>query len=469
MSRTKHPPGVGLIRSIANQSFSLARALKEAIDNALDCGATSILIRIRPEYFEIKDNGHGTSQPHLIVQLGERSDHDQTQLGMHGIGAKDCLLWIGKEHSTVRIVTTHEGIQRTLVCDWQDYAVNGWELDDPTEEPGSESGTSIIVAPNKASIPKGQHWESMLRELGYTYSRALKDGKTRIEIVGPTGNSSLLQRWQPPRFEGGVINQTITVNGKRAHVFCGVVPSEESNPRAGFTYYAGFRVIVRASDNGCGDYNPAHVCGVVELIDRRAWGLSKNKDDFQDAEALYRQVEDVCRPVLERADSIGSEICSDLFEGAIASRINAALGLVGATRSKNSNTDAHGTGNGTRKHTTTTKPQGDGTRRSTAGSISLKHARMGPDVGYGEMKSRTVILNLDNPLIAAAHREKNILAATAAALTLVGYEHCHPTNKSLRLRLDETEFSRVVGQLMTDSTSADVKDEDIKQLRAVGG
>jgi hypothetical protein len=465
VAKHKYPPGAGLIRSIAYQSLSLSKALAEWIDNSLDSGAKKIRLTLRNDIAQIEDDGLGTPNPHLLVQLGERQDHDSTALGMHGIGAKDCLLWIGKEHSTVNIDTVFEGTRRTLRCDWADFA-DEWELEDPTEEPSEgATGTVITVSPNKVTIPSGQHWQTLVNDLGYLYSKAIKDG-ARILIKGPKRGAQFeeIQRWQPPPFDGDYIDEHISVGGKRARVVCGVVKKGETNRRCGLTYFCGFRVIEKASDNGCGVFNTANICGFVELIDRQAWILNKNKDGFQDAEALYAAVEDVCRPILERGDAIGSELASSLFENSIADRLNAALGRASAGRNPGNKPGTNQPRNTERAQRSTSNPRGPG--KYQAGSpLSLKHGHLGEDAGFGDVKTHSVVLNLDNPLIGSAYESRDVLAATIAALSLIGYEHCHPRGKQLKLRIDDSDFARVVGQLMSDSLLVDGK--RVTDLKAV--
>lgn len=466
MAKSKYPPGAGLIRSIAYQSLTLSKALGEWIDNALDSDAKNIKVTLRNESASIEDDGKGTPRPQLLVQLGERDDHDTTALGMHGIGAKDCLLWIGKENSTVRIESVFNGIKRTIVCDWAEFA-DEWELEDPTAEPSDDLGTIITVYPNKAPLPAGQHWQTLLADIGYLYSKAIKDG-AQILIKGPKRGAQFerVERWVPPPFDGAHIDEAISVNGRSARVVCGVVKEGVTNRRCGITYFCGFRVIEKASDNGCGDYNSAHICGFVELIDRREWKLNKNKDGFQDGDDLYAAVEEVCRPVLERADSIGSELMSNLFETSIADRLNAALGR-GASRNRSAGSGPHPPRNTDRVQRNTSTPRGAGKYNSATQPISLRHGHLGQEAGLGDMKTHTVVLNLDNPLVAAAYAERNELAATVAALSLIGYEHCHPRGKQLKLRIDDSDFSRVVGQLMSDSLTIDGKRAADLKLKAI--
>ena len=95
----------------------------------------------------------------------------------------------------------------------------------------------------------------------------------------------------------------------------------------------------------------------------------------------------------------------------------------------------------------------------------MKHGHLGPEAGFGDVKTHSVVLNLDNPLVGVAYEEKNVLAATMAALSLIGYEHCHPRGRTLKLRLDDSDFARVVGQLMSESLTIDGK--RLADLKAV--
>ena len=461
MSRTNRAPRGSIIRSYASRSFSWKLALCEWIDNAFDAAknknvALSVIkIDIGKDHVEIQDNSVGTDKLHSMVVLGDHTPHDSTQIGEYGIGAKDAMLWIGGDFSTVSIKSTHKGIKRTLRCDWQDYA-REWDLDDPVEEvarPG-DIGTSITVTPRKRDVPAGQSWLRLVEDIGYTYSSALKKG-AKVTISGPTKNAKDVEivPWKLPDLDD-VIDVKIDVNGKTARVYCGIVKPGIPNTRSGITYLSMFRVILPESAKGCGDHNLARVCGFVEL--GKGWKFSTNKDDIiGDAKDLFDEVERVIKSILVRGDSIGSELKSQAFESAVADILNKGLNAK-AKRDPADGKGTHGRKNTARKHKDAAKKNLGSTMPGEEKPPLVVHAHLGDEKGIGEVKGRSVMLNLDNNGVRAAYEQQNVLATASLAASLISSAHCMPLRgdkgNQLALRVQPTaeSFGQAMGALMND-------------------
>lgn len=468
MSRKKYAPGGSIIRSIACQSFSWKSALAEWIDNAFDAAPNKdtsrsvVRIAIGAKQVQVSDNSLGHDRLHSMVQIGKHDAHSTTQIGEFGIGAKDAMLWIGSESSVVVIESTHKGIKRRLSVDWQDYA-DEWELDEPTEEPAKHGdvGTTITVTPRVRDVPHGKAWDRLLEEIGYLYARAIRGG-AEIVISGPTKTAAptKVTTWAPPEVEGEIIDTTINVDGKTARVWCGVVKQGVVNRRSGMTYFSSFRVIVPESHHGCGSFNTARVCGFVEL--NKGWKFSKNKDEILgNTEALYREVERVCLPVLKRADAAGSIMTSQAFARQVNDIVNDKLKKARAKAKRGEGTKTGRVmpkGSGKKHGDAANKQPGDSMPAEANTGVTVSYSHMGADVGAGRVKGNVIELNLDISDIAAGYDQKNALALAVIASSLVAAHHClaKPIGPeggrqlALRTPAKPEEFSIALGDLLTN-------------------
>jgi len=452
-------PKSDYLRALCAQSLNFKTMLGELIDNSLDAGAMTIEIEFRKDAFSIRDNGDGCANLGSLFTLGDHRHHRSTRLGRYGIGAKDALLSLGGEDSSVTVVSVHGRDIREVTVRWAEMARNNWHAPDPTKERAEvgERGTSLLVKPCPRQ-PLGAARISNLRsDLGYMYSPAIKDG-AQISIAIGGSKPEPLVRWKLPDFESGHISETVIAAGKRANVHCGIVKEGQLNPRWGLTYAHGFRVILPSCANGCGEFNTARVCGFVMLDE--SWKLSKNKNAIlEDEEQLYAAVLAALTPLLKRADELGSRLESAAFESQIAGAINASLGA--DSKAKRDDGDSAGprrpTGKGGR-HKRAREEQDGSTflgRRSACGSYRVVHMALGEAAGIGEFKEPTIALNTDNPLVESARREKNLMTSTVLAASLISAEHCLGTGQ-LRLPLrgvlaedDETKkFARAMGAIL---------------------
>ena len=468
MTKRIVPPDGALLNSVANANHKWWIVLAEWIDNAFDADAKTVSIEFARDAIRITDDGDGCADPTNMIRLGAHAKHSSTGLGRYGIGGKEAALWVGGMESTVALRSVHDGIRRTLQVDWSEYAKK-WELDDVEEQPARENerGTEIMVTPTKKP-PSGNDWSDLLERLAYLYSAALKQGR-QIKFRRPTKGATWepLKRWELPKFQGEIVDTHISVGARRARVYCGVVRQGEPNPRAGFTYLHRWRVIEQSSGNGCGEYGPAHMCGFVDLD--ASWPLTKNKDAVrkEDAEALYAAVEEAARPVLERAKEIGVELSSRRFEAQVNEKLHA---LFSQRRAKAKRGDRKPQGEDGKK------PTGEGGKHERAAkeqdgktfpkrehsSYTVRFEHLGKVDQLGQVKKPTVLLNLDNPMVARVNRDEIADAVVVMAASLIGAEHCYapsgqPLLPGIPMGASTEEFSRAVGTILSTDLALDGK------------
>ncbi len=324
-------------------------------------------------------------------------------------------------------------------------------------------GTTLTARPITRRIPDGSDWDDLVREIGYMYSPAIKAGHQITMRSKKRGSAPApAPRWQLPKFDGSPIDKELVVGGKTARVFCGLVAEGEPNDRRGMTYLRRYRVIIRASQRGCGAYNISRVCGFVELDD--AWKLTKNKNGIaRDEEELYAAVEDTCRPVLERAAAIGMTLAAEAFERRIADAVNAGLtaantkALRHAPRNRTGTIAPTGAGG---RHTNARRKQ-DGQTFGSSGGLKIVHDRLGPSGGIGVFLKPVIYLNLDNPCVERAYQENNDLAAVILSSALIGADHTFAPKPQLELRgvsdmgQQVEKFSRAMGSIIAGNPAVD--------------
>ena len=427
----KMTPDSHLLFSMANARLSWQEAMGEWIDNAFDADATSVHIAFTDRGVVIEDDGRGTADLPAMIRLGAHKPHGSTKLGRYGIGGKDAALWSGGMKSRLTIYSKHRGAAQELGLSWAEVAAKDWDAPDPvTVEARHGYSTAIRIEPLQHRRPSGQQWQRLKAELAYTFSAALKRGRQIKLTHGAT--TEVLAPWQLPAFDGATVDTVIHVGKRAARVVCGVV-RDAINVKPGFTYMHAWRVIEAASDRGCGDYSIGRFCGIVELDD--TWALTRNKVGLtHDAEALYAAVEAAARPVLQRAHQAGDDLRSRALRGKASEALNQALNQLlrkaAPAKAKRGKGDQHGTvppkGSGSPHGQAEVEQPGDrfpSRSRGIGPDWSIEYQVCGDPSVVGQVKSRSVVLNLACPVIAALHADGDWRASAIQACNMIAFEN----------------------------------------------
>ena len=462
------PPSPWMLQSKIVANLTWKDVIGEWIDNAFDAKATMVTIEFTKDMLRVHDDGVGCADPGAMIQLGSHRPHSSTEIGQYGMGGKDAALWAGGSlDSTVEIITVHAGVRRMLKLHWQQYGDSGWECDDPHERPAEpfETGTSITIwSKKRRTPPHGEKWKELVRELGYIFSAGIAEGR-QIKLKRPGASDwDIAPAWKMPPFDGEVIDRKIEVNGRHVRIKCGVVAEGQANPHGGFTYWRRWRVIEKASGNGCGRYSTSHVCGVVRLDHN--WPLSTHKNAIsRGGEELYDAVEEVCRPILERADKVGMTLDSEQFRAGVDAQLNAILNHSLAAKAKRARRKegpqgiAHSSPGTGSPHAKAKREQA-GSRfvPRKGGRYRIDYASLGSgDVGQIRPPS-SVVLNVDNPAVAQARNDKNVMATVILAICLLGAEQCYAPQgqpdflQGLERGFSTEVFAKNVGLLLSGLT-----------------
>jgi hypothetical protein len=426
-------PSTHLVRSICAANLNWRSACGELIDNAFDAGASAVALAFSTRRgvgtFTITDNGAGCEDPCAFVRLGGHVGKASTRLGRYGIGAKEAALWIGQDPPRIDVTSTHAGKRRFLSYDWlRVIKTNRWAIDPSAlivsdARPGLDVGTVVsITSPNLRRVPHGKDWDNFIASLGYLYAPAIKRGK-QISVSRNGEAPTPVPPYVSPPLEPGHVDQVIEVGGKLARVYAGIVTPGTPNPKCGFTYVYGFRVILEACGHGAGPFNYARVAGIVDLGE--GWVLAKNKDNIsQHTEDLYTKVQEVCGDLLRRAEVTGLRLESAEFDSAADRLLNEAVfGGTPNTKAERGKGESHGTKIPTcrgGKHTRAEREQdGETYPRLARGSLRIQYQDDEPDrIGHFS-EPATVMLNPNHAWVASMRSRKNVEALVATAVPLL--------------------------------------------------
>lgn len=466
------PPDGSVLFAICASGLKWKDALGELIDNALDAGATRVSIEFGPPrshgtsaYMVVSDDGIGCNDPIAMIQLGKREQKKTTKLGRYGIGAKDAMLWIGGQTSDVHVDTVFGPKLKTLRVVWRDYA-KAWRvparaLVESDATPGV-CGTRVTVTPVARRVPEGADWRALVAELSYVYSPAIKSGKQIVVRSKVRGSEpELLRRYEPPSMSEHV-DVRVDVGGKGARVYVGIVKDGEPNPYRGITYTHGFRVIRRASGDGCGGCDFSRVFGVVELD--RSWELTKNKDDISvHGDELYAAVFSACSDLLRKAESIGQTASFEALTKEAEALLNG--NLLGDPDAKAKRDDGGKKG--------TVKPTGKGKKHSRArqtqdgatfareryGALRIRYQNFGDDQRIGSHNSGIVFLSESHPWVKRIRDSRNSEALAQLALTLflddIQNEEISGQRRIARLFDGASDIGRAMGCALAKSVLID--------------
>lgn len=459
-------PDVSVVDSFRRANLTWPVAVKELVDNAFDAGATVIRVEwVGGNEFRITDDGVGADDERLyaLAVYGRHHAHRHgNALGRYGVGAKDALGWMW---GVVNITTVHKHIRRKLSIDWQRLLDSGkWEIKDPDVSAvgADRSGTKIRVTGHIRRTPTLETCKRVAEEIGFIYHPAIRRGGmvtlSLDNLVVPVAPFR-----DPPVMPDTKIELSLDVNGKPALLRAWIVPEGFENHKSGITYVHRHRVILPASNLGCGDYNPARVFGSVEIVGDE-WLLTRYKDalEEEDRDALAAAVFAVAEPLLKRASGMAEHIQLKDIEMDLA---QALRGYVRRLKEKR-NPPANHTGKRTptntgRKRKRAAKVQaGNGSvedQLPEAPMLKVQVVQRGADWGYGEYNptTKTVFLNSDDVNVAAwlrdykkGGKDKATIGAIALLSLFIDREGSGAQLFMRGLTEGEVTFAKVMSKLL---------------------
>lgn len=458
------PPSI--LRSINAQPMQWKVALGEACDNSFDSGANWVRIVFHGDkQVEITDDGGGCNNIQAMLTIGSHYKQANTKLGRFGVGLKELACWLWGE---LVIQTIHGGIVRKAAIDWERLArASDWNVPDPTERPvgdRQERGTKLLFRKTIRNRPGDL--SVLADELGYLFAPALWHGK---QIAIECGKKKLtVAAWKLPEFDGEVVRDSFSVNGKRVELTAGVVASDYVNSRKGFTFIHEFRVLLNSALGSCGK-SVSRICGTVVLGPE--WKLGKNKDAIQDSDDQMKDLEQAiysrCESILARGERQSTMLRNSAFEGAVTTALRGLLSAAvddDADRKAKRASPENPTGRVEpaetgRRHKLARNQQAGQTFKGKANLAGIRfewESRQDGMIGRADLPGNVVYLN-ENHKRLIHHRNKENVDAIADLCCVILSEEVIRNRESSKLPIvrDFTDITSAISEVLRRQQETD--------------
>jgi hypothetical protein len=417
--------GPHVLEDKRNRPLGWKVALAELVDNAFDAAATRVVIDFRgPRGLVVTDDGNGCGNIERMLTIADHVHTASTRLGRYGVGLKDAGCWLWGELS---IETVHRGVTMAARVNWPALVKqNTWELDDPIcYQPSNDLPRGTRLAFSKYERPNPAI-DQLAADLGYTFAPGISQGR-QVVIVNK-GKPKPVTPWTPPPM-ADVVEDAFSVDGKQVTLKAGIVPADDTNPKAGFNFAYGHRNILNSS-LGANGHSTSRVCGVVTLGD--GWRLSTNKTELcGDQESLGDAIYERCKSLLVKADQQAQSIFNRELEDAVTQSLRGYLGSprrekrdkgesVGAVQPKS-------TGRTRRKAAQIHDLPGQIEQAINAGSIRFEFRNLDDGrLGAVDLPGNLIVLNANHRRLASHREAKNHEALVDNCMTLLAsavFEH----------------------------------------------
>lgn len=322
-------PLTGFLERERNSQLGWGKAVAELVDNAFDANASQVKIEFAGKRFSISDDGCGAKDIQAMLRLGDHRRNRKESLGRYGVGTKIAAVWAW---GTTTIATNRDGKISVARVNWSEVERSErWEFTVTEHE-----STPALCAAHGLPVDHGtvisfdgtdrkfRPLKELVETLSYKFAPAIKQGKQiRVKHPQQRRGDTCVAEYLHPRLES-IIEREFEVDGKKARVRAGVVPSGQHNPLPGFTFVHRHRVLA-TNTNGCGEYTTGRFFGWVELIGD-GWKLSVTKDGISEGEdELYAALESICRDQLQRASEEARDVELAGLESSLSNAMTDAL------------------------------------------------------------------------------------------------------------------------------------------------
>lgn len=181
-------PDVSLLAKIGQSGHSVAEAVAELVDNAIDARIGKRVVKVDISYnvaegwLRVDDDGAGMSKRELsdalVLALSEKGDAD---IGKFGLGMKTACSSLG-DSFTITTAPAHGQVEWIAEYDQEQFLMTGeWKLPVRKRKKTRPRGTSVVI---KSSRLYGSLHQSLVRNLGWTFRHFLLDGIVRLRVNG---------------------------------------------------------------------------------------------------------------------------------------------------------------------------------------------------------------------------------------------------------------------------------------------
>jgi hypothetical protein len=324
-------PDVSLLAKVGQSGHSVAEAVAELVDNAIDAAPEGGRIEVEIEYstkegwIEIRDDGSGMNRAALadalVLGLSGKTDGE---IGRFGLGLKTACTSLG---SRFQIITTTDDSKVDWIADYdeEEFLSSGeWMLPISRQKSTRVRGTRIRIYSSRIYSGLSQ---SLLRNLGSTFRHFIDDDVLHLSLNGET-----VEAVHQEVDQESVLPLEGSVLGHQVRGWVGLLVTSSQRGWYGFSLVRNRRVIRRHEKLGFRSHpSTARVVGELHLDDLPVNNL---KTDFiretETWHALERWVSEQIEPVLAVSRSLAHAGTFDSgARAAIAEereRILAALG-----------------------------------------------------------------------------------------------------------------------------------------------
>jgi len=301
-------PKADYIKALRAHEANYPLLIGEAVDNALDVGATEISVEINTSHVVVSDGGPGveSARQKVFFQLGNHSPTIGGPIGRYGMGMKAQAIAAGSE---LKVLSTTHSETFAQHVNWNAVMKTGWRLSPPliTAPLSPHTGTQVVVM-KLDKPPSGGVIARCREEIINMFFPALERCRITFngETLAPLGLPEMSQ----------VIECDVEVRpGKGAHVRAGLL-AEAGGRQSEVSLVYGHRALRSQCDFGCGDYSGlTSMFALVELYeaDGEKWLLQPFKNGLKDRDSdkLEDAIEDAIRPILEQCHAASMDIAAD--------------------------------------------------------------------------------------------------------------------------------------------------------------
>lgn len=281
-------PDVSLLRKVGQSGHSVAEAVAELVDNAIDARLPDQAVRVdvsynaREGWIRVDDDGHGMTRQELsralVLALSGKGDAD---IGKFGLGMKTACTSLGDRFV---ITTARAGAHYAAVAEYDEerFAANGeWRLPISRRKKDRPHGTSIEIRSSR--VYPALH-QSLVRNLGWTFRHFLLDGVLRLRV-----NEILVEPAADDVDHASILPFEGEVAGRLVRGWVGLLRTSSQRGWYGFALIRRRRIVRRHEKLGFQAHpSTARVVGEIHLDD---FDTNNLKTDFIRETAAWRELE----------------------------------------------------------------------------------------------------------------------------------------------------------------------------------
>jgi anti-sigma regulatory factor (Ser/Thr protein kinase) len=181
-------PHVSLLAKTGQAGHSVAEAVAELVDNAVDarCAGQAVTVEVRYDakrnWLEVQDDGVGMSRTELADALVlALSTKGNEQIGKFGLGMKAACTSLGKRF---QINTCRDGDHYATIADYDEQRfleAGTWQLPISRRKKKRAHGTTITIDSTRVYATLNQ---SLVKNLGSTFRHFIRDGVLTLFVNG---------------------------------------------------------------------------------------------------------------------------------------------------------------------------------------------------------------------------------------------------------------------------------------------